>query len=104
MSRHRFVRNLDLDAEMADDDSDEETMTQEQQEQMALSLSIAKPLLADVRPPISDSQIQESLWYYYFDVDKTVAYLRRERAKGECGVCFPSVEVGAGCRFCCDGI
>ena len=58
-------------------------------EQMALSLSIATPLLADLRPPISDAQIQESLWYYYFDVDKTVAYLRRERAKGECGV-FPS--------------
>jgi hypothetical protein len=89
---------------MAEEESEEETMTEEQQSvyfslfrgiqpelmdktrppaQMALSLSIAKPLLADLRPPISDAQIQESLWYYYFDVDKTVAYLKRERAKGE---------------------
>src|ERR1700755_3395455 len=25
---------------------------------------------------VTDEEIQESLWYYYFDVDKTVNYLR----------------------------
>jgi elongation factor 1 alpha-like protein len=24
----------------------------------------------------TDEEIQESLWYYYFDVDKTVTYLQ----------------------------
>ncbi len=52
-------------------------------EQMALSLSIAKPLLSDLKPPIPDEKIQESLWYYYFDVEKCVNYLRKEREKGE---------------------
>lgn len=50
--------------------------------QMALSLSVAKPLLADMKPPLTDDAIMESLWYYYFDVDKTVNYLKAQRAKG----------------------
>lgn len=50
---------------------------------MALALSVAQPLLADLKPPIPAAKIQESLWYYFFDVDKTVSYLRKERQKGE---------------------
>lgn len=46
-------------------------------------MSVAQPLLADLKPPIPDDKIQESLWYYYFDVDKAVSYLRKERQKGE---------------------
>jgi hypothetical protein len=50
--------------------------------QMALSLSVAKPLLADLKPPVTDEAIQESLWYYFFDVEKTVNYIKAQRAKG----------------------
>ena len=49
---------------------------------MALSLSVAKPLLADLNPALTDDAIMESLWYYYFDVEKTVNYLKAQRAKG----------------------
>ena len=27
---------------------------------------------------VSEKQIRDALWYYYYDVDKTVAYLQRE--------------------------
>lgn len=27
---------------------------------------------------IADEKIEESLWYYYFDVNKTIAYLKSE--------------------------
>jgi elongation factor 1 alpha-like protein len=27
---------------------------------------------------ITDKQIQEALWHYYYDVDKSVSYLQRE--------------------------
>jgi elongation factor 1 alpha-like protein len=49
---------------------------------LALSFSVAKPLLADLQPPIPDDSIRESLWHYFFDVDKAVNYLRKERQKG----------------------
>lgn len=49
---------------------------------LALSFSVAKPLLADLQPPIPDDSIRESLWHYFFDVDKAVTYLRKERQKG----------------------
>jgi len=49
---------------------------------MALSLSVAKPLLADLKPSVTDEAIQESLWYYFFDVEKTVNYIKAQRAKG----------------------
>lgn len=27
----------------------------------------------------TDKEIRDSLWYYYYDIDKTVAYLRKQR-------------------------
>lgn len=57
---------------------------------MSLSLSLAKQLLSHLTPPIKDQEIKESLWHYFFDVDKTVAYLEKQRSKGEFGVTFLS--------------
>ncbi|KAJ9105169.1 hypothetical protein QFC19_003629 [Naganishia cerealis] len=82
MSRHRFIKNIDLDEEMASDSGEEEGMTEEDAAALKLSFSLAKPLLADLQPPIPDDSIRESLWHYYFDVDKAVNYLRKERQKG----------------------
>ncbi|GHJ88532.1 hypothetical protein NliqN6_4934 [Naganishia liquefaciens] len=81
MSRHRFVKNIDIDEEMAED-SEEEGMSEEDAAALALSFSVAKPLLADLQPPIPDDSIRESLWHYFFDVEKAVSYLRKERQKG----------------------
>ncbi|KAK4684503.1 hypothetical protein P7C73_g5670, partial [Tremellales sp. Uapishka_1] len=84
MSRHRFVRNMDLDAEMASDDEEDSGMTSEQAAQMNTSLPIARALLKDIKPSLSDDAIADSLWHYYFDVDKAVGWLRKEwERKGE---------------------
>jgi hypothetical protein len=48
---------------------------------MATSVPIARALLKDVKPPISDNAIADSLWHYWFDVDKAVTYLRRDWEK-----------------------
>lgn len=48
---------------------------------MASALPIAREKLKDIKPPISDKEIQDSLWHYWFDVDKTVSWLRKEWEK-----------------------
>ncbi|KAK1925077.1 hypothetical protein DB88DRAFT_437513 [Papiliotrema laurentii] len=81
MSRHRYVRNLDLDAEMASDSDEDGGMTAEEQAQMATALPIARSLLKDLKPSISDDAIADSLWHYWFDVDKAVTWLRKDWEK-----------------------
>ena len=49
--------------------------------QLATSMPIARALLKDVKPPISDTAIADSLWHYWFDVDKAVAWLRKDWEK-----------------------
>jgi elongation factor 1 alpha-like protein len=49
--------------------------------QMATSMPIAKSLLKDIKPPITDEAIADALWHYWFDVDKSVTYLRKEWEK-----------------------
>ena len=44
-------------------------------------MPIARALLKDVKPPISDNAIADSLWHYWFDVDKAVAWLRKDWEK-----------------------
>ncbi|KAL7424237.1 hypothetical protein Q5752_001823 [Cryptotrichosporon argae] len=80
MSRHRFVRNIDVDDVMAEDD-DGYVMSSEEKAQLATSLVLARQLLSDVRPPIPDTAIVDSLWHYWFDVDKAVTWLRRDHEK-----------------------
>jgi elongation factor 1 alpha-like protein len=41
----------------------------------------------------TDEEIQESLWYYYFDVDKTVNYLRGMYISYTRTICSPLIEV-----------
>ncbi|KJE05250.1 elongation factor 1 alpha-like protein [Cryptococcus gattii NT-10] len=80
MSRHRFVRNLDLDDEL--DDGDEEVgMSAEEGAQMNRAMSVARNLLRDVTPPIPDNEIADSVWHYWFDGEKAAAWLRQDREK-----------------------
>lgn len=59
--------------------------------QMKTSMPIARALLKDIKPPISDNAIADSLWHYYFDVDKAVSWLRKDwEKKGECCLHVPS--------------
>jgi hypothetical protein len=99
-----FEGYADAIAEMEEEDEEEdEGMTAEQKgmpllyldqsradssAQLATSMPIARALLKDVHPPISDTAIADSLWHYWFDVDKAVAWLRKDwEKKGK----FPSL-------------
>lgn len=44
-------------------------------EQMRHSLRAAREILGHEIPGLADIEIEESLWYYYFDVSKTVNYI-----------------------------
>src|SRR5271170_1722785 len=41
---------------------------------MAARLKEVRQILGDT-PGIKDSEIQETLWYYYFDVEQTISWL-----------------------------
>ncbi|KAF9148271.1 HBS1-like protein [Linnemannia schmuckeri] len=84
MSRHRNVRNLDIDDVLDDgyDDEDyaeEQTMTAEEQAQMADATEDVKSMLGNAKVTIKE--IQDALWYYYFDVDQAAVYLLDELSK-----------------------
>ncbi|GEM07938.1 elongation factor 1 alpha-like protein [Rhodotorula toruloides] len=87
MSRHRAVKNLDLDDELDDGACDEggdyyEDMTSEQQAQMAQALSAVQAVLG-TDSNIPDKSIRDALWDSYFDVEGTIAYLLDEQHKKE---------------------
>lgn len=48
---------------------------------MISAMTAARPLLKDIKPPVSDDKLYEALYHYWFDVDKSVAYLKREWEK-----------------------
>ncbi|KAK3832375.1 MAG: P-loop containing nucleoside triphosphate hydrolase protein [Linnemannia gamsii] len=84
MSRHRNVRNLDLDDVLDDgyDDEDyaeEQVMTTQEQAQMADATEDVKAMLGNAKVTIKE--IQDALWYYYFDIDQAAVYLLDELAK-----------------------
>ncbi|BEJ12368.1 hypothetical protein CspHIS471_0208280 [Cutaneotrichosporon sp. HIS471] len=103
MSRHRFVRNMDLGVELADehpDDYDDEGgysgeggytsdepddgMDPEERAQMESTLPLVKEKLKDIKPPITEAAIKDSLWHYWFDADKAASWLRKDwEKKGE---------------------
>ncbi|KAJ2657806.1 hypothetical protein IWW48_004335 [Coemansia sp. RSA 1200] len=83
MSRHRAIRNLDLEEEFYDEDDgynyDEIGDISEDDQLKLLSgmESVKKTLGPDANIP--DQEIKESLWYYYFDEAATVAWLRSKQ-------------------------
>lgn len=79
MSRNR-VKNIayDHDDFASDDDNDSNDMTPEDREQMQQGSAQVRQLLDTDTPPVpaSDEEIWEALWYYYYDVEKVVGFLR----------------------------
>lgn len=82
MSRHR-IKNIDYEdddyAENDEGDYAEDTeISPEDREQMKLKTVEVQQLLQSEIPPVlaSEEEIWESLWHYYYDVDKTVTYIR----------------------------
>lgn len=81
MSRNR-IKNISYggDDDYVDDDDygEENELSPEDREQMRLRTAEVQELLRSEIPPIQaqEEEIWGSLWHYYYDVDKTVSYLR----------------------------
>jgi elongation factor 1 alpha-like protein len=87
MSKHR-IKNVSVDDDLYDDfDDDEgqadetETLTAEDKEQLRLGTLKVREALTGVS--VSDGEIQEALWHYYYDVAKSVTYLKSQDQKPE---------------------
>ena len=85
MSKHR-IKNVVADDDLFDnfdnDDGDvdeTETLSVEDREQLRLGTLKVREALAGLSA--SDSEIQEALWYYYYDVGKSVTYLKSQHLK-----------------------
>jgi len=79
MSRHQDVRNLDVH-EVLDDyegysDEEENELSPEDQALMKQGAAEVKAALGMEASKVTTTQIEEALWHYYYDVDKSVAYL-----------------------------
>ncbi|KAK2074733.1 hypothetical protein P8C59_008916 [Phyllachora maydis] len=78
MSRHQAVRNLDLE-EVLDEsygyEDEDHDMSAEDRTLLAEGTIQVKSALGVAVSKVTTAQIEEALWHYYFDVDKSVAYL-----------------------------
>lgn len=80
------TRNVDYDDDDLYDDDDyyeeeeAEAMSADDKEQMRISTISAREALGSAGSNISDAQIQEALWHYYYDVGKSVSYLKNKFA------------------------
>lgn len=79
MSRHRLYQNYDYEKDLdefdGDEEEEEEELSPEDKAQMAAATAEVKSQLGPQASKVTTQQIQESLWHYYYDVDKTIAYL-----------------------------
>jgi elongation factor 1 alpha-like protein len=76
---HRRVKDVSYDEDDYDDYEEEEapaepSMTTEDQARLREGFEQVREALG-AGSPATTKEIEESLWYYYFDVEKTVAYL-----------------------------
>ena len=80
------TRNVGYDDDDLYDDDDyyeeeeAEVMSADDKEQMRISTISAREALGASGANISDAQIQEALWHYYYDVGKSVSYLKNKFA------------------------
>ncbi|KAI0722178.1 hypothetical protein C8T65DRAFT_134547 [Cerioporus squamosus] len=80
MSRHRFVRNIDINEELEEDaisDGGEyEDLDQEDYDQMINGLEQIRRMLGDEdHSRLTDADIKDALYHYYLDVDKATNWL-----------------------------
>jgi len=81
MSRHQLYRNYDYENEMDDydgggqSDGEEGGLSAEDQALMTEGTAQVQQALGSEAAKVTVAQIQEALWHYYYDVDKSVAYL-----------------------------
>lgn len=80
MSRHRFVRNINIHDELQDDHDDEgddpfDSMTADQQAQLDTATDTVIGVLgAEKDSFITEEEIRRSLWDSYFDTNETLEW------------------------------
>ncbi|KIL68231.1 hypothetical protein M378DRAFT_943231 [Amanita muscaria Koide BX008] len=85
MSRHRHVRNLNVQDELEDhalSDGGEEDMTPEQQAQMESGMEQVRAVIGDEQVSgLSDATLRDVLWEYYFDIGRTIQWAIDEQER-----------------------
>lgn len=80
MSRHQAYRNYDYQNDIeefdgGDNSGGEEELSPEDQALMTASTAQVREALGVAAAQVTTTQIQEALWHYYYDVEKSVTYL-----------------------------
>jgi len=81
MSRHQAFRNYDYENDLDEYEGgfeDEEEISQEDRDQMAAATAKVQEAMGSQAAFLTTDQIQEALWHYYYDVEKSVAYLTKK--------------------------
>ncbi|KAH6618128.1 hypothetical protein B0J18DRAFT_436557 [Chaetomium sp. MPI-SDFR-AT-0129] len=78
MSRHQYIRNLDYEDAVEEYEGyseGEDELSAEDRALMNQGTADVQAALGVEVSKVTTAQIQEALWHYYYDVDKSVAYL-----------------------------
>lgn len=79
MSRHQYVRNLDYQDAMDEyegySDEEDDELSPEDKALMSQGTAAVQAALGVEASKVTVAQIEEALWHYYYDVDKSVTYL-----------------------------
>ncbi|KAF5666025.1 elongation factor 1-alpha [Fusarium heterosporum] len=83
MSRHRIVHTFDANDIVSEFDGDdyeeggEEELSQEDRQAMTEGTAEVRRALGTEADKVTKAQIEEALWHYYYDIDKSVTYLMK---------------------------
>ena len=80
MSSHKRVKDVDYDDDdlySGDEGGDE--LSEEDKQNFATLTPVVRAELDEVGVKVADKAIEEALWHYYWDVGKSVAYLKKQQ-------------------------
>jgi elongation factor 1 alpha-like protein len=79
MSRHQYIRDLDYEEALNEfegyEEEEENELSPEDRALMNQGTADVQAALGVEAFKVTVAQIEDSLWHYYYDIDKTVAYL-----------------------------
>ncbi|KAI1380283.1 hypothetical protein F4677DRAFT_441599 [Hypoxylon crocopeplum] len=82
MSRHQAYRNYDYENDLDEYEGglseEEDDLSPEDRAQMDAGTVQVRTALGSQSSKVTTQQVQEALWHYYYDVEKSVAYLKNK--------------------------
>ncbi|KAG7109632.1 HBS1-like protein like [Verticillium longisporum] len=104
MSRHQAVRNLDYEEVLDEYDADDgelgaDQLTPEDRDTLAKGAEQVCETLGSAAGSLTTQQIHDALWYYYYDIEKTVDYLLKKYITPPTPKSEPKKPKEAGNRF-----